>query len=391
MNPQPQITNFKSLHFHMDTILMEQSHKTKFEQYRKERNLKFMFHYLWKLDKAHSILNVDIKPPVKSKAHSENLRKQGNKFYQKKNFQQALDEYNKSIIVAPHPVITKGEYSAELPEVLEDLDMVMYKELALGYANRSAVLYELKQYKKSIADIDSALKFGYPQAQHHKLAERKAKCLIALKKHKEAKSLLEKTIATLSSLITEDTKKSLEKLEADCHCDDQLTSDGIYKDQPQRKLSSLSNDELLFAFTNPSPPILKEVNPKIPVFSSALDLSYSKSRGRSVIATRDIKPGEVLAVEAPYISMLISEDHSNLRNHCYVCTAHSLTPLPCAQCNKVIFCSDSCRDEGISKFHSVECSVLPTLLDLDMGMNGYLAFRVIARTPFQQLRSIVPK
>ncbi|CAL4236288.1 unnamed protein product, partial [Meganyctiphanes norvegica] len=100
---------------------------------------------------------------------------------------------------APHPDITQEEYSAELPEVEEDHDTTKYKLLALGYANRAAVLYELKQFKKSITDIDFALKYGYPQKMQYKLAERKAKCLIALKKHQEAKTLLQTTIASLSS------------------------------------------------------------------------------------------------------------------------------------------------------------------------------------------------
>ncbi|CAL4089349.1 unnamed protein product, partial [Meganyctiphanes norvegica] len=57
----------------------------------------------------------------------------------------------------------------------------------------------------------------------------------------------------------------------------------------------------------------------------------------------------------------------------------------------VIFCSDYCRTEGIAKFHQVECCILPTLIELDMGITPILTYRVLAQIPLLQLKSIIPK
>merc|ERR1712061_679216 len=82
-----------------------------------------------------------------------------------------------------------------------------YKTLALGFANRSAVLLEVEQYGKCMNDIDLAIKFGYPKEQQSKLAERKAKCLMALHRQKDAEVLLKSAIDDLANTKIDDKKK----------------------------------------------------------------------------------------------------------------------------------------------------------------------------------------
>lgn len=55
-------------------------------------------------------------------------------------------------------------------------------QLAMAFANRSAALFHLAEYARSLVDIDQALSSGYPTELRYKLAERQAKCLIALGK-----------------------------------------------------------------------------------------------------------------------------------------------------------------------------------------------------------------
>ena len=58
---------------------------------------------------------------------------------------------------------------------------VIFQELALGYANRSAVLFQMKEYQLCIRDITRAFNYSYPNNLMYKLFERKARCQRALK------------------------------------------------------------------------------------------------------------------------------------------------------------------------------------------------------------------
>jgi hypothetical protein len=55
-------------------------------------------------------------------------------------------------------------------------------QLAMAFANRSAALFHLAEYARALVDIDQALSSGYPAELRYKLAERQAKCLMALGK-----------------------------------------------------------------------------------------------------------------------------------------------------------------------------------------------------------------
>ncbi|CAL4064744.1 unnamed protein product, partial [Meganyctiphanes norvegica] len=101
--------------------------------------------------------------------------------------------------------------------------------------------------------------------------------------------------------------------------------------------------------------------------------------------------GELLAVEKPYASTLMMNDQSIVENFCCVCTSRCLTPLPCSHCNVVTFCSESCRRDGVWKFHRRECRVLPSLVERGLGLNSILSCRVLAHIPFPQLKSIISK
>ena len=77
----------------------------------------------------------------------------GNQVYQKNKLQEALDYYNQSICLAPHP----PPPNAFLMHPVEPHDEgYTHEELALGYANRSAVLFQLKEYELCIRDITRA-------------------------------------------------------------------------------------------------------------------------------------------------------------------------------------------------------------------------------------------
>lgn len=91
----------------------------------------------------------------KSSTASEKHRIEGNDAFRKKKDKFALQCYTASIAFAPNKS----------------------KELALGFANRSAVKFSSGEYSSCITDIDYALTGEYPDHLKYKLYERKGRCL----------------------------------------------------------------------------------------------------------------------------------------------------------------------------------------------------------------------
>ncbi|XP_069188939.1 LOW QUALITY PROTEIN: SET and MYND domain-containing protein 4 [Procambarus clarkii] len=374
-----------------------------------EHSLEDMFSYLWGLDEAHTYLRPSLTDTSKSDAESERLRAEGNRFYQKKILDKALKLYNLSIMSAPHPTLSQMNRNSQadpnydnsnniktlpMPEGFDKSNEDTYRSLALGYANRSAVLFELEQYEKCINDIDMALEHGYPKLLHSKLAERKAKCLISQRKETEAKQLLQSSLQALNVISLDETKTKasrdalhqlLQKCEevgpANSPSEPDCTNMPSY-------LSSATKEKLLFTYKTPKPPELLHPNPTIPSMASAVRLAFSPMQGRYLVAERDISPGEVLVVEEGYSRVLHLD--SSLRTHCSGCLARCLTPLPCPSCSKVVFCSSACRIRGLASYHGRECCTISALAALDMGKNSVLAYRLVIQTSYIYLQDTVP-
>jgi len=87
---------------------------------------------------------------------------------------------------------------------------------------------------------------------------------------------------------------------------------------------------------------------------------------RYVVATEDIKAGEVLVEEMPVSSVLVPRlRHS----HCSTCLRPAIAGVACQSCSNVIFCSTGCRDQAASSFHGPECkSPLPHFGSLDPAL-----------------------
>ena len=113
----------------------------------------------------------------KDRSESQKLRNLGNQVYQKNRLSEALEYYSQSICLAPHP-LPPNTY---LSHPQDQEETFSYEELALGYANRSAVLFQMKEYELCIRDITRAFNYSYPNNLMYKLFERKSRCQRAMK------------------------------------------------------------------------------------------------------------------------------------------------------------------------------------------------------------------
>lgn len=118
--------------------------------------------------------------PMKSSALSLKFRNEGNVAYSQKNDSLAIVLYTKSISVA-------------LPDS---------EELAIAFANRSAVLFRREDYVPCFMDIKRALSGKYPESMKPKLAIRKKRCIQKIEKQNERNTLwLVSSTAILNLII----------------------------------------------------------------------------------------------------------------------------------------------------------------------------------------------
>lgn len=115
--------------------------------------------------------------------------------------------------------------------------------------------------------------------------------------------------------------------------------------------------------------------------SNNVTMGYSKESGRGLYANRDIDVGEVLIVEKPYSSTVLS----TLKNtYCHHCCSRVVSPLPCLSCSGVLFCSDQCRTEACELYHKYECQVLHKVWKADISL-GHLALKMVLQAGIETL------
>ncbi|XP_064601173.1 SET and MYND domain-containing protein 4-like [Liolophura sinensis] len=282
---------------------------------------------------------------MKSAEKAKCLRNEGNKHFQKKSFKKALDLYTRSILHSP-----EGPHT----------------ELALGYGNRSAVFYHLDRYTDCICDVEVALKCGFPENTQYKLYQRWGQCLYRLGKIKCAREKFLQALKGLNSQTDADLKRKGE-------IDEWLLKTESCEDVPcvTGDIPELS-----------APGVSYGTSSVLPKASAAVSLQYSSTKGRHLVAERDISEGDTLIVERPYAAVLLP-DHYN--THCHHCFIKLSNTYPCCQCTKVHFCSPQCREAAWSVYHQYECLYLDILHSVGIA---HLSVRVVLTTNLQSVRDL---
>lgn len=219
---------------------------------------------------------------VKSNVRSRELRQAGNQFYSLKNedYVKALEFYNQSICAA--------ETGSE--------------DLAIGYANRSAIYFKLKKYDVCLENIKQAKQCGYPERLAEKLNKRELDC---------------------RKILNDDHETSGEEEDEEI----MLTP----------KLSYLPHE-------------------KVPFIANCIDMKESKEFGRYIVANRDLKVGQVVAIEDGFCTLTLPcvryQRCANCLDEC------ELSLTPCEHCTSTMFCSDECATEAFDNFHKYECPII---------------------------------
>uniref|UniRef100_H0X7R5 Protein-lysine N-methyltransferase SMYD4 n=2 Tax=Otolemur garnettii TaxID=30611 RepID=H0X7R5_OTOGA len=300
-------------------------------------------------------------------------REEGNKKFQEKDYTGAAVLYSKGVSHSrPHT-----------------------EDISLCYANRSAALFHLGQYETCLNDIIRAQLHGYPERLQPKIMLRKAECLVTLGRLQEATQ----TISDLESINNFTVKPTLvdsrfQILQKNlCHLK--------MKIQEKKNLTEILPAALPKAFEDMD---LREENEQISSASSSVTLCTDPLKGRYLIATRDILPGELLVKEDAFVSVLNPGEmqplHHGLESkwrtrvtngdlYCHRCLRHTLATVPCDGCSYVKYCSQECLQQAWELYHSIECSLGGLLLTL--GVFCHIALRLTLLARFEDVGKIIRK
>lgn len=222
---------------------------------------------------------------------------------------------------------------------------------------------------------------------------RKAECLVTLGRLQEASqtiSDLESNLAAKPTLAASQFKiiqKTLCRLKM--------------KVQEKENLTETSPAAPTKAFENMD---LREKNEQISSATSSVNLCSDPLKGRYLIATKDILPGELLVREDAFVSVLNPGEmpplHYGLDSkwdtrvtngdlYCHRCLKRALATVPCDGCSYAKYCSQECMQQAWDLYHSIECSLGGLLLTL--GVFCHIALRSTLLARFEDVGKVIRK
>ncbi|XP_068236213.1 SET and MYND domain-containing protein 4-like [Palaemon carinicauda] len=304
-----------------------------------------LFTTIWNLKECHEYLKITFCLGSKSAEDCSNFLTEADSL-RKSNPKLALHYYNQAVLVAPNPIMTVTcVYNCRKTtkgNILSKRDLSDLRNLSHCYTCRSDCLFTLMKYEKCLIDLNLAKIYGSCVGRNkEKIERRRMECIKLLKLAKSNVLLQDSDYELTYTNFVEIFRKVLVTKE---------------KNVISNFLSSPYKMEDLIGRYKPETPIqpmLNSCNATLPRLDSAVGLSCSSIKGRSLIAQRDIDPGEVLAIDSCYASTLYS---CNKKSFCCVCFKRCLAAHPCHRCTQVVFCSIDCWLQGMTGDHLLECN-----------------------------------
>ncbi|NXK85378.1 SMYD4 protein, partial [Formicarius rufipectus] len=263
-------------------------------------------------------------------------------------------------------------------------------EVSICFANRSAALFHLGHFEVCLEDIARAESHGYPDRLQAKLLLRKAECLLCLGRLQDAAdafSVVESRIC-MDGLMTSPTHqtllKKLSQLKVKIHEKERCP------EPAQEACGDMQGKAEIW-----------EENDSISGASSSLSLNFDTERGRHLVASQDIVPGQRLLKEEAFVSVLCPGESLLLQDsetawdtrvtnadlYCHHCLRQVLASVPCRECSYAKYCSQDCADMAWEQYHRIECSLGALLLTL--GVFCHVALRTVLLAGFAEVNRLV--
>ncbi|XP_046415906.1 SET and MYND domain-containing protein 4-like isoform X3 [Neodiprion fabricii] len=308
------------------------------------------------------------KPKMKNSKDSMRYREEGNQRFVSGEDIEAIESYTKSLAYADSPEL-----------------------MAYAYANRSAALYRKQLYEECLIDINAALSLDYPASKKKKLQERGQNAMSAVMKRTSKSNGKLHGMNRIENNHSSDTEPK-EKCASDSSVENDvcekftlipdmgfemaalersLTESNITCDIKNCSINSLdcktSRDiEIPEYLANEGlPQLAYGPSKEAPSASDGVQITYSEKFGRHLIATKAFKPGDVIAAEKPFASVIYAERYYT---HCNHCLSKCYNLIACPNCPMALYCSNHCQKLAWAAAHQIECriiSLLPNLLNVD--------------------------
>lgn len=196
------------------------------------------------------------------------------------------------------------------------------EQFPLALSNRSAAFFSMEKYKECIKDIKTIFSMKYPSRLKEKLLKRESSC-----KEEELTNVIDIS------------------LKYECMSKEFLT------------MQNKKDERYLCA-------------------SSKLQVVFTEEMGRHVVAKEDIKVGEVLVQEDPYLVLL---QKSQYLFSCSYCLSRDANLLPCDRCCFALYCSEECKEKALKEYHGIECRLMPMLVNMEFTKLELLGLRTAIR------------
>lgn len=96
-------------------------------------------------------------------------------------------------------------------------------------------------------------------------------------------------------------------------------------------------------------------NPKIPFIVECLEMRKTKKFGRGIYATRDLKTGDIIAIEDSVIRRLFPPSAAGYSICCNCLKSCNMNLIPCLKNSTLMFCSTTCREKIYEKIEDMTC------------------------------------
>uniref|UniRef100_A0A1A9WP51 SET domain-containing protein n=1 Tax=Glossina brevipalpis TaxID=37001 RepID=A0A1A9WP51_9MUSC len=239
------------------------------------------------LQEQDHALNVKRVYEGKNAELAADLKEKGNMAFKAKKWLEAMILYSKGYIALP-------------------ADKVVEKSIIL--ANRSAALYHLDKYDETLIDIKRSLDYGYPKDMLYKLYERQAKCFLAKKDYPNSITYFKKFLTSMDDAVLDSSRRSKMNLDA------MTMMKMLEKDPRTAKQAEFQKKNGLNAESVPSLAIPDEKE----LLSSAVKFDENSNEGRFAKAAADIKVGEEILVERPFVAALLEKFSKTHCEHCFI-------------------------------------------------------------------------
>lgn len=166
----------------------------------------------------------------------------------------------------------------------------------------------MERHEYALEDIEEASRFGYPKDLFYKLEERRAKCLLGLKKHDEAIEAFRRALQALDDARIPFERK--QKFEADIRVMLAVMDKGKQLNEAATKnLPRVYSKQKLNARLEDRFIPERKRNSLYPACNRAVKIKDDGGDiGRHAVATREIAPGEIVIVERPHCAFLLAEN-----------------------------------------------------------------------------------